>query len=231
MAEIYFPREILGKLMKYLPDREALIILGSRQVGKSTLLKLIMNEIEGKEQVFYMDLEDTRLLSIVDEGVEAIISYLKYSGASLDRKIYLFIDEIHYMKSPSNFIKLAVDHYSDRLKLICTGSSASGIKIKFKDTMVGRKLIFYLYPLSFREFLIFKRRYELAKLLPAEPFKEEEDVTKYFKEEYLRYFNEFLIFGGYPRVVLEDDIEKKEKILSEIVNSYIYKDIRSIFSI
>lgn len=71
----------------------------------------------------------------------------------------------------------------------------------------------------------------MAANLPQNPFEEVKDPTRFMKEEYWRYFQEFLIFGGYPRIVLENDFEKKEKLLGEIVSSYIYKDIRSLFNI
>jgi hypothetical protein len=210
---------------------EAIIILGSRQVGKTTLLKIIKEEITASNNVFYLDLEDPRYLEIVEKGTENLIEYLSSLGADLKTKNYIFLDEIHYMKNPSRFIKLSVDHYADKLKIVCTGSSALGIKMKLQDSFVGRKLIFTLYPLSFREFLLFKEKKNLADNLPVRPFEQEKDLTRFFKDEYNRFFIEFLIFGGYPRVVLENSFEKKEKLLGEIVTAYIYKDIRSLFNI
>jgi hypothetical protein len=76
-----------------------------------------------------------------------------------------------------------------------------------------------------------REKKKLVDNLPARPFEQEKDPTRFFKDDYLRYFNEFLIFGGYPRIVLENSFEKKEKLLGEIVSSYIYKDIRSLFNI
>jgi len=228
---MFYDRELRQEIMKYLDGPEAIIILGSRQVGKTTLLKIIMEKIALPERIFYLDLEYPKNLDIVEEGPENLISYLVSNGASMKIKNYVFLDEIHYMKNPSRFIKLIVDHHSDKLKILCTGSSALGIKIKFQDAFVGRKLIFTLHPLSFHEFLIFKGEKKLADNLPAKPFEQTNDPTRFFKENYNRYFKEFLIYGGYPRVVLEENYEKKEKFLGEIVSSYIYKDIRSLFSI
>jgi len=228
---LFYDREIRKEIMNYLDDPEAIIIFGSRQVGKTTLLKIIMESLKSRGNVFYLDLEEARNLEIVERGPDNLIEYLSYIGASFNKKNYIFLDEIHYMKNPSKFIKLVVDHYSDKIKIICTGSSTLGIKMKFQDAFVGRKLIFTLYPLSFREFLIFKGKKTFADSLPVQPFDQEKDATHFFKEDLLRYYNEFLIFGGYPRVVLENSFEKKGKFLGEIVNSYIYKDIRSLFSI
>lgn len=228
---MFYKRELQQEVTKYLADREAIIILGSRQVGKTTLLKMTMQDLKSSEKVYYLDLEDPRNLDIVEEGVDNLVEYITVQGASTRRRNYVFLDEIHYMKNPSRFIKLAVDHYSDKLKLICTGSSALGIKMKFHDALVGRKLLFTLYPLNFREFLIFKERPELAANLPTLPFSLKTDKTRFFMDDYLRYFYEFLIWGSYPRIVLENTYEKKEKLLAEIVSSYIYKDIRSLFDV
>jgi hypothetical protein len=160
---MFYDRGLRQEIMMYLNDPEAIIILGSRQVGKTTLLKIIMEKIKAPERVFYLDLEDPRNLEVVDNGPENLMEYLSSLGASFRVKNYVFLDEIHYLKNPSRFIKLIVDHYVDKLKIICTGSSALGIKMKFRDALVGRKLIFTLYPLSFREFLLFKGKKKVSR--------------------------------------------------------------------
>ena len=229
MVDKIFDRTLKAKILKFLPDREAIVILGARQTGKTTLLKLLQKEIKPPNRSFYFDLENARDLEILNSGPEELIQYLKISGANLSIKNYLLIDEVQYLSNPSNFIKLMVDHYSNKFKLILTGSSALTIKMKFKDSLVGRKFLFNLYPLSFREFLIFKREEKLANLLPNNPFIQKDDPGRFFSQDYQRYLQEFLVYGGFPRVALETDKEKKIKVLGEIVNSYIYQDIRSLF--
>ena len=96
--------------------------------------------------------------------------YWEIQGASREKRNVVFIDEIHYLSEPAKFIKLMVDHYSSQVKLIVSGSSSLEIKKKFKESMVGRKFIFHLYQLNFYEFLIFKKREDLAKLLPQNSF-------------------------------------------------------------
>lgn len=226
-----YQRSLKLEIIKYLEEPEAIIIFGSRQVGKSTLLKMIMNEIADPKRTYYLDLEEPRMLDIVEGGPQNLLDYIYQLGAPPDKKCYVFLDEIHYMRYPSKFIKLIVDHYANKIKIICTGSSTLGIRIKFHDALVGRKLVFTLFPLSFKEFLTFKEREDLARALPDEPFEQEKDSSEFFQEEYLRYFYEFMIFGGYPKVVLENNFEKKEKFLGEIVSAYIFKDIRALFNI
>jgi len=228
-----YPRLLEREILKYLPEKEALIILGARQVGKTSLMLRIKSKIEKEALCFYFDLEKPQDLERVEAGCEEFLQYLEVRGASKKKRNVVFIDEIHYLSDPAKFIKLMVDHYSSRIKLVASGSSSLEIKRKFKESMVGRKFSFYLYPLNFYEFLVFKEREDLAELLPKGPFQDlpRKDRTRFFTEDYKRYFLEFLIFGGYPRVALSRDIELKGKVLEEITSSYILKDVRSLFQI
>jgi len=224
-----YDRRIRQDILRYMDDREALVILGSRQVGKTSLLKLLMGDLESRAPVFYYDLEDPRLLEVFDAGVEDFLQFLRAEGADLGRRNIVLLDEIQYLRDPSRFIKLMVDHHSDRVKLIVTGSSALSIQMKFRDSLVGRKVEFYLYPLDFREMLVFKGEDKLSALIPQDAFDAASDDGRFYHEDYRRYLLEFLVFGGYPRVVLESDAERKSKFLGEIVSTYVYRDVRSLF--
>jgi len=228
-----YPRLLEKEILRYLPEKEALIILGARQVGKTSLMLRMKSKIEKEVPCFYFDLEKPQDLERVEAGCEEFLQYLEIRGANKKKRNVVFIDEIHYLSEPAKFIKLMVDHYSSRIKLVASGSSSLEIKRKFKESMVGRKFSFHLYPLSFYEFLVFKKRDDLAKLLPKSPFQNlpQEDRTRFFAEDYKRYFLEFLIFGGYPRVAISRDVELKRKVLEEITTSYILKDVRSLFQI
>jgi len=222
-------RNLLQEIKKYLSDKEALIIVGARQVGKTCLLKLLMQQIADKSPSFYFDLEDLNTLKIFNGGVEEFILYLNSLGAPQDKKTFVFVDEFQYMENPSNFIKLLVDHYSERIKVIATGSSSLQIKDKFTDSMVGRKFVFTLYPLDFKEFLLFKGKEKLIDILPDEPFSPPQDIPNFFDKELESIASKFLITGGYPRLALETAAEKMVTILKEIVNTYVYKDIQGFF--
>jgi len=228
-----YPRLLEREVLRYLAEKEALIILGARQVGKTSLMLRMKSKIEKEVPCFYFDLEKPQDLERVEAGCEEFLQYLEIRGANKKKRNVVFIDEIHYLSEPAKFIKLMVDHYSSRIKLVASGSSSLEIKRKFKESMVGRKFSFYLYPLNFYEFLVFKKRDDLAKLLPKGLFQSlpQEDRTRFFAEDYKRYFLEFLIFGGYPRVATSRDVELKRKVLEEITTSYILKDVRSLFQI
>ena len=214
MVEKLFERKLVNRLLPYLDSRECVVIYGSRQVGKTTLLKYIIKH-HIKENAFYLDLEFQSLLELCNKGAESVYSYLTQKGADEKRKIYLIIDEVQYLKNPTAFIKIFHDHY-ENVKLVVSGSSAFEIKKKFKQSLAGRIVAFELYPLSFEEFLIFKEKNYRLK----------EENSKIINDELVALAGEYIKFGGYPRIVLEDSEEKKQTYLSQIINTYVRKDIR-----
>ena len=146
--------------------------------------------------------------------------YLLQKGADAKKKIYLLIDEIQYLDDPTKLIKVFYDHYP-QVKLLLSGSSTFEMKKKFKESLAGRMITFVLYPLSFEEFLLFK---EKKYVLLAEN-------SKVINEELVPLAEEYIKFGGFPQIVLEPSEEKKKVYLSQIINTYIRKDIRDIGNI
>lgn len=216
MVEKLYKRTTVERVLKYLDSKEAIVIVGARQVGKTSLLKYLMENYI-KENVFYFDLELRELLELCNQGIEEVYKYLLQKGADNKKKIFLIIDEIQYLDDPTKFIKISHDHYPN-IKLIVSGSSTFEIKKKFKQSLVGRIINFELYPLSFDEFLIFKNRiYHLT-----------DENTKAINDELILLAGEYIKFGGYPQIVLESSEEKKKVYLSQIINTYVRKDIRDI---
>ncbi len=209
-------RDITIKAKKYLESDEILLFVGARQAGKTTILKQIKKYLEAnnKKHIYYLNLEDFEYLDLLNKTPKNIF---KIFPIDKNKKSYIFVDEVQYLDNPSNFLKYLYDEYKDKIKLIVTGSSAFYIDRKFKDSLAGRKKIFYVPTLSFREFLRFKNEDNLSeKNFKKLSLKEKEKISIYYRE--------FIIFGGYPRVVLARQ-EDKEDILREIAFSYIKKDI------
>lgn len=219
MAEVLFKRAVVDDVLKYMDSKQALVIYGARQVGKTSLLKYLMNN-HLKENTFYFDLERQNLLDLCNKGGEAVYDYLLQKGADEKKKICLIIDEIQYLENPSKFIKILHDHYPN-IKLLVSGSSTFEIKKKFRESLAGRILAFELYPLSFEEFLTFKgKNYRLLK-----------ENSEAINDELVFLAHEFIKFGGYPAIVLEPEEEKKQAYLFQIISTYIKKDIRDIGNI
>lgn len=219
MDDVLFERKLVGEILKYLDSKQALVIYGARQVGKTSLLKYLMKN-HLNENTFYFDLEHQNLLDLCNKGDNAVFEYLLQKGADENKKIYLIIDEIQYLENPSKLIKILHDHYPG-IKLIVSGSSTFEIKKKFKESLVGRTICFELYPLSFEEFLTFKgKKYRLLK-----------ENSEAINNELVFLAHEFIKFGGYPSIVLEKSEGKKQLYLFQIINTYLKKDIRDIGNI
>jgi len=109
------------------------------------------------------------------------------------------------------------DEYREKIKLLVSGSSAFYVDKKFKDSLVGRKKLFHVQTLSLREFLRFKDEVDLSQ-------KDLSHISLSEREKLMIYFYEYLLYGGYPRVVLAP-IDEKYDLLSEIAYSYIKKDV------
>ena len=220
-------RTSLEEISRYLPTNDIIVIHGARQVGKTSILMVLQdNLIAQGNQVHYIDLEDSRYVSMINKGVDEFLKYLKEEGFNLEvfqqnqKKLFVMIDEIQYLENPSSFLKLLADHHR-YLKLIVSGSSSFEMKSKFKDSLVGRTVNFEIYPLSFEEFLWFKG----VAFVPGADFTEKKIA------ELQSLYLEFALYGGYPKIVLTDDISIKEKYLQQIIDTYIRKDIRDLADI
>ena len=218
-------RKVINKIKLFLGKKTIIVLHGSRQVGKTSIMHLIKNYLVQEKKIktdniFYFDLEDFVFLDLCNSGVEKTIQYLKERGVRTNDKIYLFIDEIQYLDNPSSFLKLFHDHWGDKIKLIVSGSSSFDIKNKFKDSLVGRTMDFEVFALDFEEFLLFKNK----KI-------NTDSSSEIIIAELRDLYKEYIFYGGYPAIVLENNIEIKSHLLKQIINTYIKKDIRDLANI
>jgi len=208
-------RDLTLKIQKYLPKDEILLLIGARQAGKTTILHQIEDILKNQNQnCYFLNLEDPNYLSLLNQSPKNLF---KIFPIDLKKKFFILIDEVQYLDNPSSFLKYFYDQYRSTIKIITSGSSAFYLDKKFKDSLAGRKRIFYVLTLSFKEFLRFKNETGLAK-------KDLRNLTLSEKEKVIYYWQEYLIYGGYPKVVLAD-LKEKEEILRDIAYSYIKKDI------
>lgn len=221
-------RDIVSQIEEkhYLDNDEILLLIGARQAGKTTVLKILKEKVEAKGfKTFFFNLEDPDYLRLLNQTPKNLFQIFPID---LSTKTVIFIDEIQYLDNPTNFLKYIYDEYKGKIKLIVSGFSAFYLDRKFKDSLAGRKIVLLVHTLSFREFLRFKNESDLSELLPTrfnhESYRLEKKISLQEKERIQKYFSEFMIYGGYPRVVLSP-IEEKLNVLQEIVYSYIKKDI------
>ena len=176
---------------KYLFKGKSILLLGSRQVGKTTLLKTISKQSD--KDIIWLNgdnIDDRTLLN----GISSLKAKSLFPAGS-----FIIIDEAQRLESAGLTLKIIHDS-GENIQLIATGSSSFELTDKIKESMTGRKWSFKLYPISLEELI------EHSGLL---------DV--------IRTIDTRMIYGSYPEVINNPGQEKK--ILTELVNDYLYKDI------
>ncbi|HOX77125.1 MAG TPA: ATP-binding protein [Bacteroidales bacterium] len=216
---MFIPRKIYSGLVAHLEKKPITLLTGMRRTGKTTLVKQLLEDCADKNKL-YIDLEriDNRLL-FGEKNYENILLALAGRGLDINSKMTIAIDELQLLPEITSVIKYLYDHYP--IKFILTGSSSFYLKGLISDSLAGRKKIFELFPLDFGEFLTFKN------MPHGQP-----GISKVFIEsEYHRlkgFYDEFILYGGFPEVVLASDSTDKTDYLADIISSYINIDVKSL---
>lgn len=221
-------RKLYTSLVSHLEEKEVSIIIGPRQVGKTTTLNWLIEYLEKrlmvkKEDIFYFNLDRIRDFEFFKSQEEVIKFLTSASSASSKGKIYLLVDEVQRLNNAGRFFKGIYD-LGSQAKFILTGSSSLELKSKFQESLTGRKRLFYLWPFDFEEFVSF-RNPRLKEMLKSE------NLSSYDLNSILDLLKEFLVFGGYPRQAIERNYEKKKFLIEEIYDSYVEKDIVNFLKI
>jgi len=213
-------RSIIPHLLDHLEKREITFICGPRQSGKTTVLLFIKDFIEknGKKCLYLnLDIEsDKRFFTSQQQLLD------KISLEVGSERAYIFIDEIQRKEDVGIFLKGIYD-MNLPYKFIVSGSGSVELKEKIHESLAGRKRLFELSTLSFEEFVNYKTDYRYESKL--------EDFFSLERERALLFLKEYLNFGGYPRVVLEETLEEKTKIIAELYQSYIERDIAYLLNV
>ncbi|MFW5704605.1 MAG: ATP-binding protein [Nanoarchaeota archaeon] len=205
-------REIEEKIEKYLDFKEIIALIGPRQAGKTTVITKILDKIT-KKKINKISFENVLTLNKFEEEIDNFIE-TEVKGYDI-----LFIDEVQYSKDSGQKLKYIYD--TQNIKIILTGSSATELSIQSIKYLVGRIFVFEMQTLTFKEFLKYKNE-KLFEIL------KKGNLGKTTKKEMKLYFKEYLIFGGYPKVVITDDKQAKIEILKNIYNTYLLKEIKEI---
>ena len=216
----FIKRQMQDKIARHLEREEMTIILGPRQVGKTVLLQqlkswLIKSKNIKTENIFYFNLDILRDWEVVREQTQ-FIDFIKSRSAK--QKAYVFIDEAQRVENPGLFYKGIYDSQLNA-KFILTGSASLYFASQVKESMAGRKRIFYLRPFSFEEYVSVKNT-ALFRML-----KNQTKISLVDQRGLRELMEGYLIWGGYPRVVLSDNPDDKKNVLSDIYSSYIERDI------
>ncbi|MDR0572592.1 MAG: ATP-binding protein [Tannerella sp.] len=213
-------RNLFEPVLRHLLKKEFTIITGARQTGKSTLIKQL-NEHCRKEGIpsIFLNLENKNVLAHLNESPFNLFAYLPVT----EDRIVVFMDEIQYLKDPSNFLKLLYDEQAGKIKIVATGSSAFYLDGSFKDSLAGRKKIFWLRTCSFDEYLLLREMPDL--LNDVVRIRSNPDAKSVYIDLLRQEWETYMLYGGYPAVITEPDNQEKIERLAEIRDSYLKRDV------
>ncbi len=221
-----FERKIIKNIEKYLKKREIIILLGARQVGKTSIMKYFFDKEKRQKIWFNLDKNsDCERFSSLD----ILINYLKIEDFDLNKEIIIFVDEFQYCSNSERVFKNIYDEY-ENIKIIASGSSSMDIKNKIQESLSWRKKIFYVYSLDLEEFISWKLilSWEKKWLINFDKFKNIDWQLEKLSTKYYDFLYEYMVFWGYPKTLLEED---KKDVLENIFDLYLKKDILDFLKI
>ena len=220
MANIFFRRKIYSQLKKHLENKQITVLTGLRRVGKTTIVKHLLSEIKSDNKI-YIDLQQINNRELFsDKNFDNIILKLKQLGLSIEKKMYIAIDEIQLYPEISGVLKYLYDTYD--IKFIATSSSSYYLKNLFGESLSGRKRIFELFPLDFGEYLTFKN----VSWSDVDFLNKKIDSHEFNRLNVM--YADFIKYGGFPEVVMMNSGEDKKYMLNDIISSYVNIDIKSL---
>lgn len=190
-----FKRLLEAQIKKEFFLGKAIIVVGPRQVGKTTLIENMLKVFAENNFIkFNCDYSEDR--EILNE------QSLKKIEKIIGVKKIVFIDEGQKVHNIGNTLKILVDYYKNTKQIIVTGSSSINLLDKTAEPLTGRKRVYKMYPISCREISLTYDNLYLDKHL-----------------------GDLLIFGQYPGILNLTSYEEKIKELSDLAESSLYKDI------
>jgi len=214
----YEKREVLQKALALLDTKEIIALIGARRVGKSTIAKLLINELlktTDAKNIFFINLEKPDFIPYKDDAsyLDKIYeAYLKLVDPNTDKKIYFFIDEVQIFKNWEVFVKAKYEN--SNIKFIITGSNSSLLTSNYSTVLTGRVFKLIIRSFNFTEFLTYKRIPHKTKLNQVS----NKIAISRAKDEYLKW-------GGYYSVISTKDEMIKKEYLKNIAEDIILKDI------
>lgn len=187
-------RKLNETIKNQLFKGKAIIIVGPRQVGKTTLLWELVRQ------------SDKRVLSLNCDEPEVQTMLTNTNVAKLRAIIgnneLLVIDEAQKVDNIGLTLKLIVDNIKD-VQVVATGSSAFELRNRLNEPLTGRKFEYQMFPISSGEI-----------------------IDTYGSLEERRTLENRLVYGSYPDIMMHP--EEARRYLSDLTQSYLYKDILSL---
>lgn len=225
-----------------LSVRRAVVVMGPRRVGKTVMVfhavkELLEREIPGNT-ILYLSLETPLYTGL---SLEQLLNlFLLNFGHTRDAQLFVFFDEVQYLRNWETHLKSLVDSYPS-IRFVATGSAAAALRLKSNESGAGRFTDFVLPPLTFAEFLQFTGKEEsLIEKLDFDPDASADEETRFrfpfrtisigdLNAEFVDYLN----FGGYPEAVFNETIRAnpEQYIKSDIIDKVLLRDLPSLYGI
>ncbi len=187
-----YKRTLQDLIQQRMEKGKAVIMYGPRQVGKTTVLHLLL---DGRNDVLWLNGDETDVRALFED-----ITSTRLKTIIGSRRVVV-IDEAQRIKNIGLVMKLITDNLPE-VQLIATGSSSFELANDIQEPLTGRKKEFQLFPLSFSELVEANGWIDERRLLPHR-----------------------LVFGSYPDVI--NHAGEEPEVLTELADSYLYKDILS----
>ena len=246
-------RKEFDEIIAKINDKRILSIVGPRRVGKSTLIYQTINylletkKIDAKRILLFSGDDPSLFFDESDKLSDVLEKYfneiLEENISKIKSKVYIFIDEVHFIKNWQNYLKIYFDRKYN-VKFIVTGSSSMHLFKEASESLLGRIENIYVLPLTFNQFLNFYMTYiskaediQMPKLDLNNMDKTMKELEKIYLNQDLKLkiqkiLKRYMVVGGYPEYFEIKDIEVWQKLLSEdIITRGLYKDILTIYNI
>lgn len=198
-------RQAEGLIASWLHTRKVLLVLGARQVGKTTLLKNYFRS--HKTTYLNLDVETDKLIFQRAASLDP-----RSAVKSLSDPEVIILDEAQRLPDAARVVKGWYD-YDLPVKIILSGSSSLNLLDQTAESLTGRNIKLYLPPLLFSEIIVSQSWYR--------PIGKKADL-ELFTSQIESLLLTSMVFGSYPETVTTPD---KQPYLTNLVTDYLLKDI------
>lgn len=192
---MYISRKIEPKIKENLFKGDIVIIYGARQVGKTTLVKKLIEDYADYEPK-YLNCDEGDVQKMFTDA-DTSVSLKRIIGNSK----LVVVDEAQRIRNIGLKLKLIIDNFPDQ-QIVATGSSSFDFANEVREPLTGRSREFWLYPLTSAEIFSGKDSFEFSRNLES-----------------------LLTYGSYPKVLESLEDQEKKIQIEKIVSNYLYKDV------
>ena len=212
--------------------RRAVVLMGPRRVGKTVLIhhaiQALIDEGLPPRSIGYFSVDHPIYNGL---SLEKLLEYYAQSSGLNHKRdeIYIFFDEIQYLRNWEVHLKSAIDTYPN-IKLVASGSAAAALRLKSQESGAGRFTDFLLPPLTFYEYIDLMNKTDMVREPVEDPPRQfAANNIELFNNEFINYLN----FGGYPEVIFSPQIQANlgRFIKSDIVDKVLLRDLPSLYGI